>query len=62
MRFSLSIQSLSHTLEGGSKACERIPEIVNKRTPDTPAWFRGTMPEALDFTLGPDESRSYAEW
>jgi glycosyltransferase involved in cell wall biosynthesis len=48
--------------EGGSRTSERQDEIINKRTADYVAWFKDTMPESLDFTLGPHESASYVEW
>ena len=48
--------------EGGSRAVLRKEQIHNKRAPDMAGWFKGLQPEALDFTLGPHEHRSYIEW
>ena len=49
--------------EGGCEAWKRKHEIVNKRQPDERKWFKGAPPvETLDFTLGPNEHRSYMEW
>lgn len=48
--------------EGGCESWKRKEQIHNKRTPDMLGWFKGLQPEALDFTLGPHEHRSYLEW
>lgn len=40
-----------------------VMSIVNRREPEPREWWKqGTPPEPLDFTLGPDEHRSYLEW
>lgn len=46
--------------EGGSGTSHM--QILNKRTPDIPGWFRGLEIETLDFTLGPNEHQSYLWW
>lgn len=47
--------------EGGSEA-RKVPEVVNKRTPDIAGWLGGLNIETLDFTLGPDEHDTYLDW
>lgn len=47
-------------LEGGSRGSRE--EIVNIGAPDMGGWFSGLPVESLDFTLGPNEHRSYLDW